>query len=146
MVLHGTKGLWTSFSAILDTGAGPSLARTDASLPAGASLTRKMRINCPQSASNEPMEIKGLLSLEAQMWQHQKKIGFLVMTSMTTNVMLRTVFIYISIMRIILKAKLSTPIDLSPVEIMYATRQDHILTTDSKEVFEMVCCQAALWS
>lgn len=90
-----------------------------------------VKTGCIWSASSAPLEVKRVISLEAQMRQLHKKIGFLVVPSLATNLILGTAFIGKYVEEIRSKLNIITPMNTSPVAIVNATYRNHVLTVES---------------
>lgn len=131
MVSFGTREVWTSSLEILDTGSEPNLVKEDFALAVWAPSIRKVKESRLRSASNAPMEIKGVSSITMQVRQLQNKVGFLTIPNLATNIILRRAFIGKFIEKIDPKAGLIISINSSSVAIVDVMRRGNILNIKS---------------
>lgn len=85
MVLLRTTAVWVLSLAVLDIDAGSNLVKEDIVLTVWDPPIEKVKESSLQPASNAPMKFNGMLSLEVQVGQLQKKVGFIEVPTLATT-------------------------------------------------------------
>lgn len=94
-----------------------------------------MKASSLGSASSAAKEVKGVLIFDIKMGRLHKKIRFLIVPSLATNVILDTAFISKCVEKISPKANFNTSINSIPVAIVSAPRLYHFSRNKNHESY-----------
>lgn len=118
--------------AVLDTDAGPALIGEGIIMTLWAQIVQIEKVRCLLSTSSSFMVVKKSISLQIQIGNLHKRMGFLVVSSLETNTPLCTASISLYIKNIFAEKKTMSLVSSTTVGIVEARKDCLAVTTKNK--------------